>query len=136
MKKYLLALAAMIPMCANAQCWVVSNLKGYSAYESEKYKYIENGMSNGIFQVEINKDSGDVRLASDTFGGGGLEYTPISPSSMVGLYINGNTSTIETWAITDKNKVLYSKVVNNHQLVTGTTSLIGDVLGNCSDSVK
>ncbi|EPK3356108.1 hypothetical protein JAG45_001866 [Providencia rettgeri] len=89
-------------------------------------------MSNAIFQVEINKDSGDVRLISDTFGGGGLEYTPISPSSMVGLYINNNTSTIETWSITDKNKVLYSKVVNNHELVTGTTSLVGDVVGTCT----
>lgn len=132
MKKYLLALVAIFPMCASAQCWLVSNLKGYSAYESEKYKYIENGMSNAIFQVEINKDSGDVRLISDTFGGGGLEYTPISPSSMVGLYINNNTSTIETWSITDKNKVLYSKVVNNHELVTGTTSLVGGVVGTCS----
>ncbi|EUD09015.1 hypothetical protein PO864_15210 [Providencia alcalifaciens] len=132
MKKYLLALVAMIPMCASAQCWVVSNLSGYSAYESNKYKYIENGMSNGTFQVEINKDGGNVKLLSDTFGGGGLDYTPISPSSMVGLYINGNTSTIETWSITDKNKVLYSKVVNNHELVTGTTSLVGDVVGDCS----
>lgn len=132
MKKYLLALVAIFPLCASAQCWLVSNLKGYSAYESEKYKYIENGMSNAIFQVEINKDSGDVRLISDTFGGGGLEYTPISPSSMVGLYINNNTSTIETWSITDKNKVLYSKVVNNHELVTGTTSLVGDVVGTCT----
>lgn len=135
-KKYLLALTVVIPMCANAQCWVVANLKGYSAFEQRDYLYEKNGMTKSIFQININKDKAELKMVNNELGGGGLEYIPVSTSSMIGFYVDGDMSTIETWSITDQNKVLYSKVVNNHQLVTGTTSLIGDVIGDCLDGAK
>ncbi len=131
LKKYLLALVAIGPMYASAQCWVVSNLKGYSAFEQGGYAYEKNGMAKSVFQVNISKDKAELRMVDNELGGGGLEYMPISSSSMIGFYIEGSMSTIETWAITNENKVLYSKVVNNHKLVTGTTSLVGDVVGDC-----
>ncbi|EMH6402754.1 hypothetical protein RYG28_001137 [Providencia rettgeri] len=131
-KKYLLALVAVIPVYVNAQCWVVTNLNGYSAFEQSDYLYEKNGMAKSVFQININKDKADLKMVNNELGGGGLEYMPISTSSMIGFYVNGDTSTIETWSITDQNKVLYSKVVNNHKLVTGTTSLVGDVVGTCS----
>lgn len=133
-KKYLLALVAMMPMYASSQCWVVTNFSGYSAFENSGYVYEKNGMAKSVFHVNISKDAADLKVVNDEFGGGGLEYIPVSSSSMIGFYIDGDMSTIETWAITNKNKVLYSKVVNNHKLVTGTTSLVGDVIGSCSSN--
>lgn len=131
-KKYLLALVAVTPVYVNAQCWVVTNLNGYSAFEQSDYLYEKNGLAKSVFQININKDKAELKMVNNELGGGGIEYMPISTSSMIGFYVNGDTSTIETWSITDQNKVLYSKVVNNHKLVTGTTSLVGDVVGTCS----
>lgn len=130
-KKYLLALLSVIPVYVNAQCWVVTNLNGYSAFEQSDYLYERNGMAKSVFQIKINKDKAELKMVNNELGGGGLEYMPISASSMIGFYVAGDMSTIETWSITDQNKVLYSKVVNNHKLVTGTTSLVGDVVGTC-----
>ncbi|HGY1113496.1 hypothetical protein AB7340_21030 [Providencia alcalifaciens] len=127
-----MALVAVTPVYVNAQCWVVTNLNGYSAFEQSDYLYEKNGMAKSVFQININKDKAELKMVNNELGGGGLEYMPISTSSMIGFYVNGDTSTIETWSITDQNKVLYSKVVNNHKLVTGTTSLVGDVVGTCS----
>ncbi len=131
MKKYLLALLFVIPFSSGAKCWVVSNLEGYSSFKSDGYKYIKNGMAKSVFHVDITNDSADLKMTDNNLGGGGLIYIPVSQASMVGMFKNDVMSTIETWAITSENKVLYTKVVNGHKMVTGTTSLVGDVIGSC-----
>ncbi|EJD6046022.1 hypothetical protein ABN357_12400 [Providencia rettgeri] len=124
-------LCSLFPLASVAQCWSVTNLKGYSAYEAEHYEYSKNGMSKSIFNIDITKDHAKLNVVNGAHVAG-IEYMPVSSSSMVGFYVDGNISVVETWAITNQNKVLYSKVVNNHESVTGTTSFVGDVVGDCA----
>lgn len=131
MKIIIIAVLACTSMSVSAECWLVSNLKGHSAYNTDGYIFNRNGITNGNFQVEITKDEADLRLVGDTLSGGGLHYIPASPVSMVGFFTEGNKSTIETWAITDDNKVMYSKVMSNPEALNSTSSFVGDVIGKC-----
>ncbi|WP_447885467.1 hypothetical protein [Serratia fonticola] len=131
MKYIIVAVLACSSMSVNAECWVVSNLKGYSAYNTDSYFFNRNGITNGVFQVEITKDKADLRLVGDSLSGGGLQYIPASPVTMVGFFTEGNKSTLETWAITNDNKVMYSKIMSNPDALNSTTAFVGDVIGKC-----
>lgn len=131
MKYIIVAVLACSSMSVNAECWVVSNLKGYSAYNTDSYSFNRNGITNGVFQVEITKDKADLRLVGDSLSGGGLQYIPATPVTMVGFFTEGNKSTVETWAITNDNKVMYSKIMSNPDALNSTTAFVGDVIGKC-----
>ncbi|MFW5393888.1 hypothetical protein V1951_21705 [Yersinia sp. 2544 StPb PI] len=131
MIKYLVAIIALSSFSVSAECWVVANLKGYSAYNTDKYVFDKNAISNGVFHVDIREEKADLRLVGDSFSGAGLHYIPASPASMVGFFSEGDKSTIETWAITKDKKVMYSKVMINPETLNSTSSFVGDVVGKC-----
>ncbi|HCT7003382.1 TPA: hypothetical protein OT652_003183 [Morganella morganii] len=131
MKSIAALLFILLPFQSIAKCWVVANLHGYSAYQNDEFNYKKNGMSNSIFHVLITKNKADLSLVGDTIGISGLSYAPVSKTSMVGFNVDGDMSVIESWAITGDNKVLYTKTINDHEIVTGTSSFVGDVVGSC-----
>lgn len=64
-----------------------------------------------------------------------VAYVPLSYNTMVGSYQSGGGITVETWSITEDNKVMYSKVMNipSFQKLTSTKAFVGDVAGTCNE---
>lgn len=113
---------------SNAQCWVVSNLKGQSQFSPE-YK-IQKDEAAGTYHISING-----KIASLASVGGkyesGLTYSPVSSTSMVGVSDGQNNAFIETWAITPDGKAIYTKTRSNYSHWSQLSSFIGDVIGKC-----
>lgn len=131
MIKYFLAFGlTVISHAASAECWVISNLQGYGAMESDKYEYGTDRISNGVFQLSIEGDKANLFNVGKSLVGAGLIYIPVSPKTATGLYHDDNTTTVETWSIAPDNKVLYSKVINS-SFGSSTKSFVGDVVGSC-----
>ena len=119
----------LIPLFTNAQCWVVINLHGYSALDSNKYEYGKDAISNTVFQVVIEKDS--AALFNVSFNTE-MDFAPVSSDTMVRLFHDENTTVVETWSITPEKKALYSKVINSPSFMSSTKSFVGDVVGSCT----
>ena len=110
---------------ANAGCWEITNLKGYSALKGNTYTHQADRIP-GKHILLIHEDYA-------YFGGTGanksdLKHIPISPTTAMGLYKENNVTTTETISI-DGNRVLYTKISNRatlHSNISGTHSFVGD----------
>ena len=132
MKRALLLSALILPAISNAQCWVVTNLKGYTAMQPDGYAYGKDAITNGVFHVVIDGEKANLKGVGSSFVGSGLGYVPINSNTMVGAYSDADRTTVETWAITKDNKVLYTKIVNSNYIFSSSKSMIGDVVGTCN----
>lgn len=122
----------LIPFMTNAQCWVVTNLHGYGSMSDDQYEYGKDAISSGVFQVVIEKDKANLFNVGSSLTGGGLLYVPVSSDTMVGMYHDTDTTTVETWSVTADKKALYSKVINSPSFMSSTKSFVGDVVGSCT----
>lgn len=116
----------LFPPTVYAQCWVFSNLKGYSSFADTKFKFEKNGHTDGI-TLSIDKN-GDVYFGSLNHNISNLTYIATSPTSAIGVFNEGNIYTVETITV-NVNKVLYTKVVNDKRdfvNLTGVHSFVGD----------
>ncbi|POU43917.1 hypothetical protein C3374_22210 [Pantoea sp. PSNIH4] len=132
MKRMIILSALLIPAITSAQCWVVTNLKGYGAMQPDGYVYGKDGITNGVFHVIIEKEKAGLKSVGSSLVGSGLAYVPMGGNTMIGIYRDGEKTTVETWAITKDNKALYTKVINSNYIFSSSKSMIGDVVGACS----
>lgn len=134
MKKLLAIGLLFFPLWVSAECWIASNLKGHSAYNTSNYQFKKNGIDNASFKINIDSKNPNVALVNDPLNGmTGLTYYMMSPRNIVGVFIDGNKSTIESWVITNDSKLLYTKTINDMgpARMSGTTAFIGDIIGLC-----
>lgn len=118
----------LVPCVSNAQCWVVSNLKGQSQFSPE-YK-LQQDEAAGTYHISINGNTSSLTSVGDAYESG-LTYSPVSSTSMVGESHGKSNSFIETWAITPDGKVLYTKTRGSSSHWSQLSSFIGDVIGKC-----
>ncbi|OAZ95613.1 hypothetical protein [Enterobacter asburiae] len=119
---------------AYAKCWIVSDLQGKSSFSDDGYEFIDDAMSGVAYKLIIHG-----KKASLTNMNGSpvsdVAYVPLSYNTMVGSYQTGGGITVETWSITEDNKVMFSKVMNipSFQKLTSTKAFVGDVAGTCNE---
>lgn len=133
MKKTIVLLAFLfIPSVVYANCWVVSDLKGKSAFSGDGYEFIDDAMSGVSFKLSIDGRKGSLANMNDT-PISEINYVPISGNTMIGHFQAGGGVTVETWSVTTDQKVLYSKVMNipGMNKVTSTKAFVGTVTGTC-----
>lgn len=125
----ILALSLLLmPSVSNAQCWVVSNLKGQSQFSPEYT--IQKDEAAGSYHISINGKTASLASVDGTYESG-LTYSPVSSTSMVGVSNAQGSAFIETWAITPDGKVIYTKIRSNSSHWSQLSSFIGDVIGKC-----
>lgn len=132
MRSLILGIALMSPLAASAQCWVVSNLHGYGAMELDKYEFSTDRITNGVFQIAIDGDKANLFNVGSSLVGSGLMYIPLADNTMTGIYKDLEKTTIETWSITQDNKVMYTKVINSSTIGSSTKAFVGDIVGTCT----
>lgn len=134
MKKAILALALFsFSALSHDDCWIVSGLKGKSAFSNDAYDFISDAATGAVFKLTIDGDKASVTNL-DGAAISDINYVPLSENTVVGSYQSGGGITVETWSVTSDGKVMYSKVMNlpGFQKLTSTKALVGDVSGSCA----
>lgn len=133
MKIYLLLLSLLATTGANAECWIVDNMKGYSAFSQDEYKFEENSIDDGKISIEIDNNNITVTQLGNSSFGEGMMYTPINNNSFSGHGTSLGMTIIENWVITSGNKALFNRSVldTNKPDMTSTTAMVGDIIGKC-----
>jgi len=98
------ALFSFAPLPAFAtECWAISNIKGYSAYADEGYKFSQDGMPNTLLVCFTPKGG--------TVTGTDVQFVKFGASTLAGY--GGNNQGNELFEIyqldREKNKLLYVK---------------------------
>ena len=112
---------------SNAQeCWAISNLKGYSAFSDQGYKFVEDGLKNVI--VCFTSDGGTVT-------GTDIRFVKFGTSTLAGY--GGNDRGNELFEVyqldREKRKLLYVKTRAGTKTVVPvfsdvTSSFVGDAV--------
>lgn len=100
----ILAFALLLsPFSSHAnECWSVSNIKGYSAYADEGYKFSSDGL-RGTTLVCFGSDSGVVT-------GTDMKFVKFGESTLIGMGGNQGNETVEVYQLDrEKKKLLYVK---------------------------
>ena len=128
--KYLLCSIFLLTASSSyAECWVIDNLHGFGSYEYNQYAFKKDDYTKKVFVLNFDKKSPSV---SDSL----MNYSVITPTSMVGVYETDLGLTIQTWQIsTDKTKALMTiNRTNTHDLSQDAVSFfIGDVKAKCNN---
>ncbi|HFP9378027.1 TPA: hypothetical protein ACHOY0_001627 [Raoultella ornithinolytica] len=112
---------------ANAECWVVGNLSGVGSKQYNQYEFQKDGYSGKVFVLNFDKNSPSV---TDSI----MDYTLISPTSMIGTYHTDLGLTIQTWQIsTDGTKAFMTlnRTNSNYVMQDAVGSFVGDVKARC-----
>jgi len=102
------------------ECWVVSNLRGYSAFADNKYKFETNGLTNRIVVC--------FGLKSGTVSGTDIQFVKFGKSTLAGYGGNDQGNEMfEVYQLDRANmKMLYTKTrvgtKTITQLLSDTTS--------------
>lgn len=133
MKIYLLLLSLLATTGANAECWIVDNMKGYSAFSQDGYKFEENSIDDGEISLDIKNKNITVKQIGNSSFGEGITYTPVNDNAFSGHSSSLGMTIIENWVITKENKVLFNRSVldTDNPDMTSTTALVGDIIGKC-----
>jgi len=85
------------------ECWVVSNLHGYSAFADNNYKFETNGIKNKVIVC--------FGINSGTVSGTDVKFTKLGKSTLVGYGENSKgNEMIEVYQLDRaNNKMLYTK---------------------------
>jgi hypothetical protein len=106
------------------ECWAVSNIKGYSAYADQKYKFIEDGMKSIL--ICFTPDGGSVT-------GSDIRFVKFENSTLAGY--GGNDRGNELFEVYQldrgKKKLLYTKTRIGTKTITPlfsdvVSSFVGD----------
>lgn len=133
MKRIVLALSIMsLPLASYADCWIVSGLKGKSAFSQDGYDFIDDSVSGSAFKLRIDGEKASVTNL-DGSAISDMSYVTLNDNTVVGSYQSGGGITVETWSVTTDKKVMYSKVMNipGFQRLTSTKAFVGAVSGSC-----
>ena len=114
---------------ANAECWIIGDLKGQEASSSDGYNYKLSSIPD-TFHLVISKEKADLILAKDGIGGG-IDYYPLSPNAMRGRSYRDGQLTLVTWAISNDGKVIHTRTISRSDIGSFTGSFVGNVKGKC-----
>lgn len=133
MKRIVLAISIMsLPIVSYADCWIVSGLKGKSAFSQDGYDFIDDSVSGSVFKLRIDGEKASVTNL-DGSAVSDMSYVALTDNTVVGRYQSGGGITVETWSVTTDKRVMYSKVMNipGFQKLTSTKAFVGVVSGSC-----
>ena len=118
---------ALTPQISNAQeCWAISNLKGYSAFSDQGYKFVEDGLKPVV--VCFTPEGGTVT-------GSDIRFVKFGTSTLAGY--GGNDLGNELFEVyqldREKRKLLYVKTRIGTKTVVPvfsdvTSSFVGDAV--------
>ncbi|EKF2849555.1 hypothetical protein OYT40_003324 [Escherichia coli] len=114
---------------ANAECWIIGDLKVQEASSSDGYNYKLSSIPD-TFHLVISKEKADLILAKDGIGGG-IDYYPLSPNAMMGRSYRDGQLTLVTWAISNDGKVIHTRTISRSDIGSFTGSFVGNVKGKC-----
>jgi hypothetical protein len=109
------------------ECWAVSNLKGYSAFSDQGYRFVEDGLKNVV--VCFTADSGGTVTGTD------IRFVKYGTSTLAGY--GGNERGNELFEVyqldREKRKLLYVKTRIGTKTVIPvfsdvTSSFVGDAV--------
>ncbi len=86
-----------------SECWIISNIKGYSANAADKYEYSKDGLPNVLMLCFIDSEQGSV-TGTDT------RLVRFGKSTLAGYASVKGVELFEVYQIDRENgKLLYSK---------------------------
>ena len=100
----MIIIAVFLPLtCFADEIWIVSNIKGYSAYADENYTFVQDGLPNEI-AINFTEDRGYVT-------GSNANFMKFGQSTLAGY--GGNDQGNEMFEVyqidREKGKLLYTK---------------------------
>lgn len=112
-----------------AECFILGDFKGVSAFAQSDFKLEDDGFGKREFIVNIDGDNSSV-------SNNNLSFLQVGKHSLIGLYDNNGKTTIETWFIYPlKNKATYTKTINGFgDLFNGTRMFVGNIKGRCNNN--
>jgi len=106
---------------AFAECWIVSELKGYGAAGYNNFEIQKDGISVQKFMVNINGKNSSV-ISSD------IKFFEVTPYAIVGV----KDGVVETWSINiEKQKAFYTKTASGYGPLDGVKMFVGNLDGKC-----
>jgi hypothetical protein len=110
-----------------AECWVVSDLKGYATNLADKYNFHTDRISGKKILVNIDGDNSSVSGSEE------ISFVEVTPQFILGVYRGGvYKGTVETWGIDiERRKVYYTSSRSGFTIFDGAKVLVGDVIGKC-----
>lgn len=117
---------SLMSFAAEANCFVVGDLKGFSTRQVESFEIGKDGISSQKFIVEFKgKESSVSPNNMSCFQAGA------STLFCADVGTDGET-TIETWAVyPDKAKAVYTKSINGFGDFNGANMFVGNIKGRC-----
>lgn len=119
--RLLLPAAIWLVACgAQANCFKVEELSGYSAKNWADYRFEADGISKALYIVIDGEDS----FVSDS----DLVCRPLVESlpSLVCMFMEGSKNTVETWSIDlEAGKAFYTKSTQGYGQFDGIMALVG-----------
>lgn len=123
----LILIFSLFTCSAQADCYVIGDLKGYSTREGRNYEISEDAISNQKFIVEINGDNSMVTPNA-------MQCTQMGLSNLVCIDQEpGGKLSLETWSIYPaKGKAVYTKAIHGYGEFNGANLMIGNIKGSCN----
>lgn len=122
--RFILCCSLILIMMSNfvfAECWIVSELKGYGASGYNNFEIQKDGISGQKFIVNINGNNSSV-ISSD------IEFIEVTPYAIVGI----KAGVVETWSINiEKQKAFYTKTASGYGQLDGVKMFVGKLEGKC-----
>lgn len=123
---YLYVALLVASSTAAAECWVISDLRGYSAREAESYRISTDGFSGKTFEININDKDASVAPSN-------ISCMATSPLSALCVEQRQSKSTVETWVISPSTgKAFHTKSISGYGSFDGANLFVGKVSGKCN----
>lgn len=106
-------------------CWAVSNIKGYSAFSAEAYKFGPDSLS-GALVVCFTSDGGSVT-------GSDIDHVKFGASTLAGFASNGKgNETFEVYQLDrERKKLMYTKArVGTDSMLPGAPDVVSAFIGD------
>lgn len=110
---------------ARADCWTVTGLSGTSIKKGGDYSIVKDGISKGVFHVQIN-GQGSAVVPND------LSCSETNPNSVLCVGFGDEKSTVETWTIDPQEGIAYySKSISGWGFLDGVSAFKGTAKKGC-----
>ena len=109
------------------ECWVISNIKGYSAYADQNYKFMQDGIPSNLV-ICFTSDGGIVT-------GTDIKFVKFGSSTLAGY--SGNEKGNELFEVyqldREKKKLLYTKSrIGTKTIVPMFSDVVSSYVGDAS----
>lgn len=124
--RLLFIILALAPFYAQADCYIVGDLKGYAARMGGDYTMVPNGFGKQLFVIDIDGDESSVKPNGMPCKQMGATNLVCANDSAVGR------TSLETWSLyPDEGKVVFTKARNGLGPLNGGYLMVGDIKSTC-----